>query len=268
MRIDRLLQREHLVQVGHRHRRVGELRAIAALRSCGGLGGVDHLALGAGVGDLVAQVERLRLGRRHARAPAAQFDAPAARSARACGMMCGQRAGRARLARQMRRDRRKSRCRRRPALRRPAPAPHPPARTAPAATTVCQPPSSGTGPSRLRPCARRARPGCRWRRLRWRQASAIASSVTSRHHRQVGAEGQALGDAAGGAHAGERAGAGAEGDRVALAERHAGFGQQFLHHRQDRLGMRAHAGRLARQHRAVLAAARRTPVRTRFQWRE
>ncbi|KEI33785.1 hypothetical protein CQ06_05325 [Ralstonia solanacearum] len=47
------------------------------------------------------------------------------------------------------------------------------------------------------------------------------------HHRQAGAEGQALRHAARGPQAGERTGADAKRDSRAVAERDAGFGQQF-----------------------------------------
>ena len=67
------------------------------------------------------------------------------------------------------------------------------------------------------------------------------------HDGQAGAIGQALRDAASRAHARKRAGAGAVGDGVDVGQGHARFGQQFLHHGQDGLGMGAHARRGAEQ---------------------
>ena len=80
------------------------------------------------------------------------------------------------------------------------------------------------------------------------QASAMASRVTTGTTGSLAPKGETLGDAARRAHAGKRAGAGAVGDRVAVGQGDAGFGQQFLHHRQDRLGMGTHARRRAGQH--------------------
>ena len=55
------------------------------------------------------------------------------------------------------------------------------------------------------------------------------------HNGQVRAVREALGHAAGGAHAGKRAGTGAKGDRIAVGQRNARLGQQFLYHRQNGL---------------------------------
>ena len=66
--------------------------------------------------------------------------------------------------------------------------------------------------------------------------------AVDRQHRLAGAEGQALRHRAGGAQAGEGAGAAAEGDRVEIGERDAGIGEQAEDRRQQRRrGLRAAA---------------------------
>ena len=208
-----------------------------------GLGRIDHLAFGAGEGNLVTQVERLGLGRRQSLAGGERRGADARQLARVRhdaavglrgeGLACegvgidrktvaagGKALGfdwlhRFRL-RQHRFD--DGRPRAVKAVLRPIHFAH--ARVE-------------HGQHLGRPGARAAGLGHRFER-------------DEGQHRQVEPEGEPLGHAAGRTHARERAWAGAEGDRVDLVQPDAAFGQQFLHHRQKRLRMGANAARFAR----------------------
>ena len=72
-----------------------------------------------------------------------------------------------------------------------------------------------------------------------------------RQHRPVERQGQALHQGDGQAHAGEGAGAAADGDAVDLRLGQAGFGQQFIGPGQHQLGMPARRQFVAREHLAV-----------------
>ena len=239
-RIDLVLELEHAVERGDRHRpddaassraltraRAGRAHRFAPLtpRGRGGLrrSRLARAARSASVvGDLVAHVERQRERGIDGAAVAPGLLGEAQQRARASASPSGTRARR-------RRSRRRA-----PNARERVAGDDARRRVAPARgerVAVGQDRRDARRPARRRrartrrrrsgPCARPSAPRRAAPARRARASSATASRLSIGSTRLAGAERQALRDRAGGAQAGERAGAAAERDRVEIGERDA-----------------------------------------------